>query len=149
MKKYFYKLAIYPLKLYWFLFRPERYGVKCIIQREDGRILFIKNTYGKGYWNFPGGGIEKGETPEQAIRREVLEETQLRPSAFTKIGDFVSRFEYKKDSVSVFTTKVENPIIKIQESEINSYNWSPINDLPEPLSGVAENCLSLLTPKVM
>ena len=43
-----------------------------------GKVLImhrIKN--GKEYYNFPGGGVEKGETVEQAVLREVKEETSL------------------------------------------------------------------------
>ena len=40
----------------------------------DGKVLLMHRTDGQG-WAFPGGGIEKGERPEQAARREVREET--------------------------------------------------------------------------
>lgn len=53
--------------------------VKCMIESEEG-ILFIRrrqsDTCG-GFWETPGGGIEGDETPEQAIVREVKEETSL------------------------------------------------------------------------
>jgi ADP-ribose pyrophosphatase YjhB (NUDIX family) len=48
-----------------------------IIQDEKGRLLIARRPEGKalaGYWEFPGGKIEQGETPESALRRELREE---------------------------------------------------------------------------
>lgn len=56
--------------------------VAAILQKE-GRIFATQRGYGayKDYWEFPGGKIEPGETPEQAVVREIREEleTVVRP----------------------------------------------------------------------
>ena len=59
----------------------------AVIQREDGKILFAERPAGKacaGEWEFPGGKVEAGETPRQALDREIEEElaihiTEARP----------------------------------------------------------------------
>jgi 8-oxo-dGTP diphosphatase len=53
--------------------------VGAVIRDEAGRILLIKRGHepGKGLWSVPGGRIEPGETDEQAVVREVWEETGL------------------------------------------------------------------------
>lgn len=58
-----------------------------IIQREGGEVLAVQRGYGSmaGMWEFPGGKIENGETPEEACRRELLEELQVR---VTNLQDF-------------------------------------------------------------
>jgi len=53
--------------------------VGAIIKDQSGRLLLIRrrNEPGAGLWSVPGGRIEPGETDEQAVVREVLEETSL------------------------------------------------------------------------
>ena len=54
--------------------------VVAAIIRQDGKILATQRGYGEfaGGWEFPGGKIEPGETPEEAIVREIHEELEAR-----------------------------------------------------------------------
>ncbi|CAG7627309.1 NUDIX hydrolase [Paenibacillus allorhizosphaerae] len=53
----------------------------------NGKFLMVKqNKHGKIFWNFPGGHVEVGETPEQACIREFLEEIGLRVAVIQSIG---------------------------------------------------------------
>jgi 8-oxo-dGTP diphosphatase len=52
----------------------------AIIRRDDGRILLCQRPEGKSYplkWEFPGGKLEPGETPEMALARELSEELEI------------------------------------------------------------------------
>lgn len=52
-------------------------AVTAGVVRRDGRILICKRPAGKrlaGYWEFPGGKMERGETPEECLARELREE---------------------------------------------------------------------------
>jgi ADP-ribose pyrophosphatase YjhB (NUDIX family) len=59
-------------------FAPVLGGASGLIVR-DGKVLLIrrgKEPY-KNHWSLPGGGVERGETIREAVKREVLEETGL------------------------------------------------------------------------
>jgi 8-oxo-dGTP diphosphatase len=64
----------------------------AIIER-DGHILIAKRKQGKqhvGSWEFPGGTLEEGETPEQCLKRELKEELDI----IADIGDLFCSSEY-------------------------------------------------------
>ncbi|HVF14451.1 MAG TPA: NUDIX hydrolase [Acidimicrobiales bacterium] len=50
-------------------------GALCVIERSDGALLLIRQSYRRQEaWGFPGGLLERGEQPADAVRREVREE---------------------------------------------------------------------------
>ena len=75
---------------------PERpiVGVGAVIL-DGGRVLLVQREHAplKGEWSLPGGALELGETLEEGIRREVLEETGLvvEPVAAVEVLDRISR----------------------------------------------------------
>ena len=58
------------------LFAPTVFGVAGAVFNEHGQVLLIKQSYTKG-WRFPGGGVDRGETPDVALVRELGEEVGL------------------------------------------------------------------------
>lgn len=59
-----------------------RANVAAILQRADGCVLIARRSDYPESWQFPQGGIDPGESPEEAVRREVLEEVAVPPSAY-------------------------------------------------------------------
>lgn len=59
---------------------------------KDGRLFATQRGYGdyKDWWEFPGGKIEPGETPEQALKREIKEELDTE----INVGDHLITVEY-------------------------------------------------------
>ncbi len=68
-----------------------------VIRNDLNQILFIRK-HGESLWGLPAGAIEPGETPAQAVKREVLEETGLKVNPLKIIGVFGGekyRYTYK------------------------------------------------------
>lgn len=83
----------------------------AVIER-DGKYLMIQEgkDYVKGTWNIPGGGVEHGENPVEALKREVFEETGLEIDEIEgMIGVFNSRSaeDGHPVMVNVFSCSVE------------------------------------------
>lgn len=64
------------LHKYFLMRRGLTIGVRAIVRSGDGEFLLVRHTYTLG-WHFPGGGVETGETMEQALSNELLQETGL------------------------------------------------------------------------
>lgn len=67
-------------------------SVVAAIIVEDGRVFATQRGYGdwKGWWEFPGGKVEAGESPEDALAREIREELDTE----IKVGDYLTTVEY-------------------------------------------------------
>lgn len=76
----------------------SRYGAYGVLLQDSKILLTLKKTgpYA-GRWGLPGGAIEFGETPEQALQRELLEETALAASNFELLSTSTSLCEYIKN----------------------------------------------------
>ena len=55
-----------------------RKAARAIIIKDDTLLVIHRNKFGKEYYTLPGGGIDAGETPEQAVVRELDEETGVK-----------------------------------------------------------------------
>jgi len=93
----------------------------AVIVKENNVLLIHRKKEGREYWVFPGGNIEKNETKEQAIKREVLEETSL------KVTDCVYSFDYideNKETHPVFLCKVEKGKPRLGGPELEKHSNS-------------------------
>ena len=92
--------------------------VAAIIQHE-GKVYATQRGYGefKGGWEFPGGKIETGETPQEALKREIMEELDTE----VVVGDLIDTIEYDYPSfhlsMDCFWCKVINGNLVLKEHE--------------------------------
>ena len=117
------------MRTYWYITRPKTSGAVVVIMC-DTKILLIKTTYGYSY-GLPGGGIKKHESPETAAKRETLEEVGIHLEKVTPLPPFVTHEEYKEDTVYGFYADVTSEKYKLDNFEIDSAKWCPLNNLPK------------------
>ncbi|WP_293784309.1 NUDIX hydrolase [uncultured Aeromicrobium sp.] len=62
--------------------RTQRLGAYAVVLRDDALLLtrISPSGFPVGYWALPGGGVDHGESPHNAVRRELYEETGLTAS---------------------------------------------------------------------
>lgn len=143
MIRYLYRPAFGLLRVYWFVFRPNTFGVVALLRYQD-EILVVKNTYGAGRWLFPGGGIKKAELPEDALRREIKEELGVNLGKLRLLGTWVFTEHFKEDTVWFFESWVSDKKINPDMREIAKAHWYSLDSLPEDLGISTVRGLGLL-----
>ncbi|NXY98792.1 NUDIX hydrolase [Streptomyces sp. BR123] len=106
-------------------------GISTAIITDAGRVLMIRRREreGKLLWAFPGGGIEDGETPEQAAVRETAEEVDLEVKAIKPLGERVHPQTGRHMSY-VACEVVGGEARVADEEELAEVAWIPLDEIP-------------------
>ena len=118
-------------RLCWRLTRPVTIGVRLILV-QGTTVLPVRHTY-QQHWYLPGGGVERGETLEEAARREAAEELGARLGRLRLFGVYSNFYEHKSDHVVVFPCD-ELQLVGETGPEIESLSFFALGDLPPQLS---------------
>lgn len=105
-------------------------AVGGLIVNEANELLLVRRARdpGKGKWGLPGGFVDRGETIEEALSREVYEETQLRLKTTELLVTFPNRYNYRgivSDVIDLFyVCRAVDPMsIVLERSELESFSW--------------------------
>ena len=97
--------------------------VVAAVIRDRGKVFATQRGYGphKDGWEFPGGKVEPGETPEQALIREIREELDTVITVGEKIGRVEWEEEDRRYSLTCFLCRVQSGGLTLREHE--SARW--------------------------
>jgi 8-oxo-dGTP diphosphatase len=110
-------------------------GVFAAITDEGGRILCVRTNYATRAWTTPGGRVELGESPLDALKREVLEESGLDVVPEELVGVYSK--PYQDDIVLFFRARVVGHNPWQPNDEIAQMGYFGRDDLPQPMGFVA------------
>lgn len=106
-----------------------REAVRCFLVK-DSKVVVIKYKSGnikEGYYDIPGGKIEKGETPEEAAIREMKEETGIKVKKLKSKGKMIIEYPKRIFNLTIFfSAECEG---EPQEFEENTSEWIDIEEL--------------------
>jgi len=112
-------------------------GSVGIVFYNQGKLLLVKRR-DVPVWVFPGGGIERGETPEKAVVRETLEESGYKVRITKKIAEYKYRGSEKINHI--FKCKIISGNSKIS-SESKEIAFFSLDNLPNPRHPVIDQWL--------
>jgi len=127
----------FPLARIWWRLRRVRHEGALVAIHVGQSLLVLRSSY-RSAWNFPGGSVRQGETPEVSARRELAEEIGIVASAPLHLaGEVCGMWDGRRDRVFFFALRLDElPTLRLDNHEIIGARLAPIDDLHKlPLTG--------------
>lgn len=111
------------------------HAAKAVIRNQNGDILFVRRSSNRGVvsnWDLPGGLVEDGESDEQALGREILEELSIGAVVGRKVGEwsFHRPLDGKRVEVTNYEAELESTEFKLSDEHDES-KWVPPAQIQE------------------
>lgn len=107
-------------------------AVGGLVRRDDGQVLICKSK--RGHWEFPGGQVEIGENLEEALVREIKEETGITSKVVNLVGIYSNTKSYTNDRGVFIPTKLILDFIcdylsgiPTDSNETESVTWASVS----------------------
>ena len=103
-------------------------GIICsgLVEKEGGYLLIkAKTGRPKGLWNNPGGHKDEGETIEEAVRREVEEETGFD----VRVGELVGVYVLDKTEKHLHKVEITGGKLNPPEDEVDEAKWFTLDEI--------------------
>ena len=109
------------------------------IIEKDGKIFCAQRPEGKslgGYWEFPGGKLEEGESPEEALIREIHEELNSQIEIISFVNEASYDYDFGTVVMKTFHAKLVSGNLDLLEhqdstwlelSRLKTLNWAPVD----------------------
>lgn len=117
---------------YFLVVRGMTLGVRAVVLDAENRVFLVRHSYVSG-WYLPGGGVDHGETMEQAMRRELKEEGDIDLTGEAVLhGIFLNSHVSRRDHVAVYVVRqFRQDRIPEPNREISECGFFAIAALPE------------------
>jgi ADP-ribose pyrophosphatase YjhB (NUDIX family) len=108
--------------------------VRGLVLNDAGEVLLVEHTYVHG-WYLPGGGVERGETTEHAVTRELQEEAGVRVLGRPRlVGIHANHRVFRGDHVLLYRVDAWEPCEAAAQGEIATVAWFAPDQLPPDVS---------------
>lgn len=126
------RLLVRALHAWFRISRGLTLGVRAVVLDPEGRVLLVRHTYVAG-WHLPGGGVETGETAQEALARELTEEAAISLSGPPTIhGILFNGHVSRRDHVVVFVVRAfSDGGPRRPDREIAEARFFPLAELPD------------------
>jgi ADP-ribose pyrophosphatase YjhB (NUDIX family) len=130
------------LHLYWRMKRGMTLGARGVVLRND-EVMLVRHGYTPG-WHLPGGGVEPGETFIEALKKELMEEGNVRVTGVPVLhAIFQNRNASSRDHVAVYVVREFEyggplpPTFEIKEAR-----FYPLSALPQDTTAATKRRLA-------
>lgn len=132
MRRKFEPLLRHVFHTYFLFVRGMTLGVRAVVLDADNRVFLVRHSYVSG-WYLPGGGVDYGETMEQAMRRELKEEGDIDLAGEAVLhGIFLNSHVSRRDHVAVYVVRqFRQDRLPAPNREIAECGFFAISALPE------------------
>ena len=126
---------------------PDAIAVVAAVIRRDGQLLLCQRQPGPHLpllWEFPGGKIDEGESPTEALARELREELSVEARVGFLLHEVVHRYPEKCVWIRFYATAIEGEPVAVVHREVR---WVPLSSLlefpaPPPNAEVIERIMN-------